>query len=40
MFKETISATNVNVMKQYNEVLKTTVSDDADLAKDFDADAA
>ena len=40
MFKDTISATNVNVMKQYNEVLKTTVSDDADLAKDFDADAA
>ena len=41
MFKDTISATNANVMRQYNEVLKITVSDeDADLAKDFDADAA
>ena len=39
-FKDTISATNANVMKQHKEALKATVSSDADLAKDFDVDAA
>ena len=39
-FKDTISATNANVMKQHKEALKATVSGDADLAKDFDVNAA
>ena len=39
-FKDAISATNAKVMKQYKEALKATVSGDADLAKDFDVNAA
>tara|TARA_E500000318_G_scaffold100725_1_gene103620 strand:+ start:249 stop:1061 length:813 start_codon:yes stop_codon:yes gene_type:complete len=38
MFKDTIDASNVNVMQKHNEVLRGNVSDeDSDLSKDFDA---
>lgn len=37
MFKDTIDASNVNVMKKHNEALKGSVSEeDSDLSKDFD----